>query len=80
MNSGSIGIDKFLIECESLGIKLSNSDIDDILLLYEDKKRYNSYRNISSIFYKNALKSLIPTLSKNEDVYLQNKLNSSFAQ
>ncbi len=50
-NSGSIGIDKFLIECELLGIKLNNSDIDDILLLFEDKKRYNSYRNISSIFY-----------------------------
>ena len=50
-NSGSIVIDKFLIECELLGIKLNNSDIDDILLLFEDKKRYNSYRNISSIFY-----------------------------
>ena len=50
-NSGSIGIDKFLIECNLLAIKLSNEDIDDILLLFEDKKRYNNYRNISSIFY-----------------------------
>jgi hypothetical protein len=50
-NTGSIGIDKFLIECELVGIKLSNSDIDAIMLLFEDKKRYNSYRKISAIFY-----------------------------
>ena len=50
-NTGSIGIDKFLIECEMLGIRLSNSDIDAVLLLFEDKKRYNSYRKISAIFY-----------------------------
>ena len=50
-NTGSIGIDKFLIECEMLGIKLNNSDIDAILLLFEDKKRYNNYRKISAIFY-----------------------------
>lgn len=48
-----------------IGIKLSNPDIDAILLLFEDKKRYNSYRKISAVFYQNALKSLIPTLSKN---------------
>jgi hypothetical protein len=63
-----------------LGIRLSNLDIDAILLLFEDKKRYNSYRNISAIFYQNALKSLIPTLSKNEDKLIVNKNNSSFAQ
>ena len=50
-NTGSIGIDKFLIECELVGIKLSNSDIDAIMLLFEDKKRYNSYRKFSAIFY-----------------------------
>lgn len=37
----SVGLDKFQIEAEALGIKLSEEDYKTILLLFENKANFN---------------------------------------
>ena len=66
-DSKTIGVDKFMIETRTLGIILSEKDIAILLTLYEDRDRFDKSKKIPSINYEQALKSIIPIITKNSD-------------
>lgn len=77
--SNIIGIDKFDIECKQLGIKLSETDLNTLLNLFEEKTHFNDYNHIPSINYNLALQSMVPVLQKNGDKMISSTIgNPSF--
>ena len=63
----SVGLDKFQIEAEALGIQLSEEDYKTILLLFENKSNFNHIQNMPEINYHKVCKNIIPILTKNQD-------------
>lgn len=46
---------------------LKKDDIVKLVKLYESKENFNKIRNVPSINYEKAIKSIVPVLSKNAD-------------
>jgi hypothetical protein len=69
----TISFEKFKMEAKSLGIVLSDTDLNNILHLFENKKNFNNVSGIPEIDYEQAIKHINPTLSRNNDPINMNK-------
>lgn len=65
--TGIIAFDKFQIELLELGIKISVNDIENLILLYEEKSMFKEETQMQYINYNKAISNLIPVLTKNSD-------------
>ena len=66
-NTRTVPFDKFNLEASAQGIVLNHEDLETLLLLYEDKKRFDQRRNVPAINYDQAIKVMVPVLTKNTD-------------
>jgi hypothetical protein len=48
-----------------MGITLNQDDLEDLVLLFEVKERFNKLRQRPEINYNLALKNILPVLTKN---------------
>lgn len=63
----TISFEKFKMEAKSLGIVLSDTDLTNILQLFENKQNFNCINGEPEIDYEQAIKHINPTLSRNTD-------------
>lgn len=66
-NTRTVGFDKFNLEAMAQGIALSPEDLHILLLLFEDRQRFDRRRNVPAINYDQAIKVMVPVLTKNND-------------